>query len=110
MRKQLIVMEDDVDGSKAVETVHFAIDNVSYEIDLSASHADELRKAIGPYLGAARRTGGRVTKRAAKSSQSDSALIDNKAVRAWAAATGVKLSARGRIPAEVIEQYRAAGH
>lgn len=32
-----------------------------------------------------------------------------KAVRAWAEANGVAVSPRGRIKAEILEQYRAAG-
>ena len=33
-----------------------------------------------------------------------------KAVRAWAASNKIEIPARGRIPAAVIEQYRAAGN
>ena len=39
-----------------------------------------------------------------------SSEVDNKAVRAWAASNGIELSTRGRIPASVLEQYRAAGN
>ena len=50
---------DDLDESPAVETVSFALDGVSYEIDLSESNAGKLRDALAPFLGHARRTGGR---------------------------------------------------
>ena len=33
--KVLVVLEDDLDGSKASETVTFAIDGTQYEIDLN---------------------------------------------------------------------------
>jgi hypothetical protein len=36
--------------------------------------------------------------------------VDLKAVRAWAASNKTELSSRGRVPANVIEQYRAAGN
>jgi len=36
--------------------------------------------------------------------------VDPAAVRAWAASNGVSVSARGRVSATVIEQYRAAGN
>jgi amphi-Trp domain-containing protein len=36
--------------------------------------------------------------------------IDTAAVRAWAAANGLKVSPRGRIKDEVLEAYRAAGN
>jgi uncharacterized protein (DUF4415 family) len=31
-------------------------------------------------------------------------------VRAWAAGQGIEVSARGRIKADVVEQFRAAGN
>ncbi|WP_305775689.1 histone-like nucleoid-structuring protein Lsr2 [Pseudarthrobacter sp. NamE5] len=31
----VVVLEDDLDGSEAVETVQFAVDGADYEIDLS---------------------------------------------------------------------------
>ena len=47
-----------------------------------------------------------------KSSRSSSpgSQVDTKAVRAWAASNGIELSSRGRVPADVIEKYRAAGN
>src|ERR1700735_3879063 len=49
---------DDLDGGEAVGTVRFGLDGAEYEIDLSAAHNDELRKALQQYLAHARRTGG----------------------------------------------------
>jgi hypothetical protein len=36
--------------------------------------------------------------------------VDPKAVRAWAASNKIQINDRGRIPASVVEQYRAAGN
>jgi hypothetical protein len=36
--------------------------------------------------------------------------VDTAAVRAWAASNGIELSARGRLPKDVIQQYRDAGN
>ena len=36
--------------------------------------------------------------------------LDLKAVRAWAGSNKIELSNRGRVPASVIEQYKAAGN
>jgi hypothetical protein len=36
--------------------------------------------------------------------------IDTAAVRAWAASNGIELSARGRLPKGVVQQYRDAGN
>ena len=54
-----IVLEDDLDGSEADETVTFALDGVTYEIDLNAKNAAALRDALAQYVGHARRAAGR---------------------------------------------------
>ena len=38
-KRTVVVLEDDLDGGPADETVTFALDGVSYEIDLSSSNA-----------------------------------------------------------------------
>lgn len=98
-----VVLEDDLDGGVAAETVTFALDGVSYEVDLSEEHAAELRDALAVWVGAARRVGGRKsTKRAAAPSG------ETTAIREWALQQGMQVSARGRISAEIREAYRAA--
>ncbi|HEY0117984.1 MAG TPA: Lsr2 family protein [Cellulomonas sp.] len=100
---------DDIDGSEANETVTFAVDGVTYEIDLTAGHAAELRTAVEPYTKAARRVGG-VARRATVAAVKAAKNYDPKAVRAWAGSRHIEIPARGRIPAAVVEQYRAAGN
>ena len=46
---------DDLDGSEATETVTFGLDGTTYEIDLNKKNTAALRKAIEPYVKAARR-------------------------------------------------------
>ena len=59
MAKTVIVkLSDDIDGSDADETVWFALDGKTYEIDLSASNASKLRGALTPYIEKARADGG----------------------------------------------------
>jgi hypothetical protein len=53
--RQVVRLVDDVDGSVAAETVHFGIDGVSYEVDLSAANAAELRGLLRRYVAAGRR-------------------------------------------------------
>lgn len=99
-----VVLEDDIDGSEASETLAFTIDGVSYEIDLNAENAAALREAIAPWVGHARRTSGsRRTRHHA--SQSGPSASD---IRAWAQAQGLEVSARGRVSAEVREAYEKA--
>ena len=51
MAKTVIVrLTDDIDGEDADETVRFALDGRSYEIDLSAANASRLRVALQPYI------------------------------------------------------------
>src|SRR5579863_5709132 len=54
---------DDIDGGEAEGTVRFGLDGTDYEIDLSAKHAEALRKALAPYLDAARRVPGSTARR-----------------------------------------------
>jgi Lsr2 len=59
MAKTVIVkLTDDFDGSDADETVFFALDGRSYEIDLSADNASKLRAALRPYVDVGRSSGG----------------------------------------------------
>lgn len=97
-----MVLEDDLDGSEAAETVQFALDGVSYEIDLSEKHAGQLRAALAEWVGNARRTGGRKTstKRVKAGSAND--------IRAWAVANGIRVSSRGRVAADVVQAYEKA--
>jgi hypothetical protein len=105
-QKTLIELVDDLDGTKAVETVTFGLDGVTYEIDLSGTHADDLRESLAEYVEAARRTGGRIRRGLAPQRQESG--VNAGAVREWAEANGIEVAARGRIPAHVIESYNEA--
>jgi hypothetical protein len=108
-QRTVVTMTDDVDGSPAAETVTFAVDGQAFEIDLTTEHAAELRAAFAPFVSAGRRLGGtgrRAVVRPVKVATGYSA----PAVRAWAAAHHIEIPARGRIPAAVLEKYRAAGN
>jgi Lsr2 len=49
-----VELVDDIDGSPAHHTVTFGLDGVTYEIDLSERHAQELRSVFGRYIRRAR--------------------------------------------------------
>jgi Lsr2 len=99
-----ILYVDDIDGSEAEGTVRFGLDGVDYEIDLNKKHADQFAKALGPYLGAARKVS--LSRRTVRGSRP--ARHNQSDVRAWARAQGLKVSDRGRIPADVLATYEAA--
>ena len=105
-----VVLIDDIDGGKAEETVTFALDGVSYEIDLSDENARKLREDLATWTGHARRAG--TAKGSARRRSSGSAgsakRSDLGAVREWARANGHNVSDRGRISAEIQSAYDQA--
>jgi hypothetical protein len=101
-----VELVDDVDGTEAEETVTFALDGVTYEIDLSSANADKLRDALATWVGHARRSGG--TRKAARNGGGGGRKRDLAQVREWARAHGHKVSDRGRISAEVQAAYDKA--
>jgi hypothetical protein len=111
-QKVTVALIDDLDGSEASETLEFALDGVSYQIDLSAKNAGKLRDGLASFVASARRSGGRTRgpARAAGGgvSKARPAAADreqNQAIREWARKQGMKVSDRGRIPAEVLDAY-----
>ena len=102
--KVLTTLQDDIDGSDATETVRFGLDGVEWEIDLSERNANRLRNSLSVFIAHGRKVGGGRGRRPA------STETDTQAVRKWAQANGIEVSARGRIPAEIVERYRAAGN
>jgi Lsr2 len=98
------------DDTPGTETVSFALDGTAYDIDVCDAHAAELRDAFASYTGTARRAGrgSRATGRARRGRTATG--VDPAAVRAWARSSGVKVSERGRISADILEKYAAAGH
>ena len=108
-QKVQVVLVDDLDGGTAQETVSFALDGVSYEIDLSAANAAALRDALSTWVGHGRRVGGRVraTRRGGAQSSGRASGGESAAIRAWARSNGYTVNERGRIPAEVKAAYDA---
>lgn len=108
-QKVLVQLVDDLDGtaSTEVETLQFGLDGVTYEIDLSESNAERLRKALAEYVDAGRRTGGRL-KRGVPARGTGAVDGEASSIREWAHANGIELAARGRIPGHVVESYRQA--
>lgn len=100
-QKVQVVLVDDVDGGSADETVTFGIDGSTYEIDLSTAHAAQLREAMAPWVGVARKLSSRSSSRSRGAS-------DTAKVREWAKANGYDVSERGRISATVRAAYTAA--
>ena len=109
-QKVQVILTDDLDGGEADESVQFAVDGVTYEIDLSAANAEALREALAPYVGSARRIGGRSVRRVAGSRPqgAPASRTDLSDLRAWARENGYQVSDRGRVSSEVRAAYEAA--
>lgn len=92
MAKTVIVkLTDDIDGGDADETVRFALDGTSYEIDLSTANATSIRDALRPFIAKGRPAadGGKSIRTARKTDAEPtmySKLSENEKARfrAWA--------------------------
>lgn len=107
---------DDIDGSEATDTIHFGLDGIQYEIDLSEGNAVKLRDALGKYVGAGSRVGrmggpgghrATVTRRQGPPVERHSREQLN-AVREWARSQGIEISDRGRVPVDVMAKFEEA--
>ncbi len=104
-----VVFTDDLTGDTLPEddaqTVTFAVDGTTYEIDLSAKNASSLRNDFAAWTEHARtvtgtKTTGRSTRRTTSTAQRPNTDRKQSAkIREWAQSNGHTVSARGRIPA-----------
>ncbi|WP_241987539.1 Lsr2 family protein [Cryobacterium sp. MDB2-33-2] len=103
MQKTITILEDDLDGTEASETISFALDGTEYAIDLNTAHAKELRTALTKFTAVARKSGKARTTR-----NSTPSGVDTKTIRAWAVANNIPVPDRGRLRPDVIASYNAA--
>jgi len=99
-----ILLEDDLDGSEAAETITFGLDGSTYEIDLSEDHALTFRAAFIPFAAAART----VKTAPPRKTRVRNTRPDTAAIREWAKTQGMPVNEKGRIPASIIAEYEAA--
>lgn len=103
-QKVQVVLIDDIDGGPADETIRFALDGTSYEIDLSAANAARLRSSVAEFVGHARKAQARSATRRSRSAGSGKSAE----IRAWARERGLPVNERGRIPADLAAKFEAA--
>ncbi|MFI5782593.1 Lsr2 family protein [Nocardia sp. NPDC051570] len=105
--KVVVELIDDFDGSSiARETMTFGLDGTTYEIDLSMRNAGKLRALFEPWTDNARKVG-RIPK-GKSAARPTGKREETQAIREWAGKNGHKVSARGRISADVVAAYRKA--
>lgn len=100
-----VILEDDIDGGTATETVSFSLDGVTYEIDLNADNAAELRTSLDSYVDAGRKVSGRRRRTAAGKTSRREELAK---IREWARKSGYEVGDRGRVSASIREAYAKA--
>jgi len=111
-QKTIVSLIDDLSGEEADETVRFGLDGAQYEIDLSEKNATKLRESLAPFVGAARRSGGRASggrRAAVRATSRRAGGTDRTAdIREWARSNGYTVSDRGRIASNIVEAYEKA--
>ncbi|MFJ7075801.1 Lsr2 family protein [Streptomyces sp. NPDC098781] len=107
-QKVQVLLVDDLDGGEADETVTFALDGKTYEIDLTTANADKLRGLLDPYVKGGRRTGGRASGGRGKARAASGGSQDTAQIRAWAKENGYDVNDRGRVPANIRKAYEDA--
>lgn len=116
-QKTIVTLVDDLTGEEAenIGTVEFALDGVTYELDLTDENSAKLHDALSPYAKAARKIGGRrrsgpIPGRAVKSAGRTASYNREtlKSIREWAKKNGHNVSDRGRLPAEVMQAWQTA--
>ena len=113
-QKHIVQLIDDLDGGEAAETVSFALDGTTYEIDLSSDNASKLRDALALYVAHGRRasrSNGTSSSRPHGSRRGRGARTDREqtqAIREWARKNGHRVGEKGRIPGSIVEAYNSA--
>lgn len=106
-QKVITQLVDDMDGKELKdgegETVSFALDGKSYELDLSKKNADKFRGLFQDYIAAGRK----VTGKPGRSSRSTASGPSASEIREWAKQNGHEVPERGRIPQSVRDAFDA---
>ena len=126
-QKTVVTLVDDLTGeeSEDITSVEFALDGVTYEIDLDEKNTAELRDSLAQYVASARRTGGRRASSSSSGARRRSGGAGtgtpratspggydretSKQIRDWARAEGFEVSDRGRVPNNVVEAWESRG-
>ena len=102
-KKVNVTLTDDLDGETPADTtIEFAVDNINYEIDLSYANAEKMRESFATWVNHARKTGGNTRPRRTANRTPKEELAP---IRTWAHSQGIKVSPRGRIPADVVKKF-----
>lgn len=106
MKQVITVITDDLTGKEGAAELSFGLDGADYTVDLTEANARKLRKALTPYLQAARKVKPEPAR--SKSTPRDRARLRVE-IRTWARKNGwPDIADRGRVPEPVYDAYFAA--
>jgi len=118
--KAIVVLHCDLHVGEEVEaeqTVSFAANGTTYEVELCAEHLAAFNEAIEPFTARARPVTGRRARARAERTEPvagdahSGEEIDGAAIREWARSNGYEISDRGRLSQPVMDAFAAAqGH
>ena len=104
---QVMLLCDLDDGNvDAEETLQFSVDNTTYEVDVCAKHAQQIREGLEPFVTHGRKISASSSNR--RRQRTGAGRQETANVRAWAKDQGIHINERGRIPASVVREYEAA--
>jgi hypothetical protein len=115
--RTIVTLVDDLTGEEAenISTVEFALDGVTYELDLTDDNSTKLHDVLSPYANAGRKIGGRRRSgpRPGRPIKGTGRAADYnretlKSIREWAKENGYNVSDRGRLPTEVLQAWQTA--
>lgn len=107
-RIQKVTIVDDLDGSElpsGTPSTRFSLNGTSYELDLGEASSSQLKAALAPFIGKARKVGGVAARRAGSARAAGNS--DSAKVRSWAVDRGMAVPSRGRIPKAILDAYEA---
>ena len=105
-QKVQILLESDIDGAPADETVTFGLDASDYEIDLTSAQAQGLRDALAPYIAAGRKVARGNRRTRSTSAPKTSTGPNLREVRDWARSNGyTDVPERGRVPQAILDAF-----
>ena len=113
MAQKVIVLKTcdlphDDDNFEARETIEFAFDGTSYQLDTCAEHSEQVQNQIQELISYARKTSERSRRTTIGTGPNRSKSEELAAIRSWARKKGYTVSDRGRISAEIREAYDKA--
>jgi hypothetical protein len=111
-RREIYV--DDIDGKEheSVQPRRFSIGHQAYVIDLSDKNYEALLKDVEKWTNAAQKdTAPRAPRgvTAARGTSGGGKASNAAQIRSWAASQGIEVAPRGRIHADVVAKWEAAG-